>query len=353
MAKLKWTYEACKKEALKYSNRSEYQKSNGSSYNRAKKEGWLDDICDHMERLHLPNGYWSFDKCKEEVNKYSTIKDFRVNSESCYNIILSNGWKNLLCSHMERAIKINGYWGDKNNCLEEALKYKTKTEFSKKSNRAYKVATINGWLDEICSHMEKPGNKYKRFIYAYEFPDNYVYVGLTFKISKRHSDHKIKGEVFKHAMKTGLTPILKQLTSESVDVEVAKELENYYLQDYMNKGWFKLNKAKTGGLGGNNCKWNYETLLNEAFKYKHRSQFEKMSNSAYNTALKLGIINEICKHMTPLKKPDGYWTLERCIEEAKKHKNISSIQSKNGGCYVAICRNKWKDEVKKHFSTDI
>ena len=38
----------CEKEAKKYNKRYEYQKNSGSSYNSAFKNGWLDEICNHM-----------------------------------------------------------------------------------------------------------------------------------------------------------------------------------------------------------------------------------------------------------------------------------------------------------------
>ena len=41
----------------------------------------------------------------------------------------------------------------KEKCHEEAKKYKTRLSFYKGSKSAYDVADINGWLDEICSHM--------------------------------------------------------------------------------------------------------------------------------------------------------------------------------------------------------
>jgi len=39
------------------------------------------------------------------------------------------------------------------DCKEEALKYKTRKEFSIKSRSAYISAYRNKWLDDICSHM--------------------------------------------------------------------------------------------------------------------------------------------------------------------------------------------------------
>jgi len=47
---LKWTKERCYKEALKYKTRTNFRKSSSSAYIRARKEGWLDEICEHMVR---------------------------------------------------------------------------------------------------------------------------------------------------------------------------------------------------------------------------------------------------------------------------------------------------------------
>lgn len=46
---IKWTYEKCKNEALKYNNRTEYFK-NSTSYYAASRNGWLKEICSHMKK---------------------------------------------------------------------------------------------------------------------------------------------------------------------------------------------------------------------------------------------------------------------------------------------------------------
>ena len=43
---------------------------------------------------------------------------------------------------------------NKQRCIEEALKYKTRGDFRKYSGSAYQISCRNGWLDEICSHMD-------------------------------------------------------------------------------------------------------------------------------------------------------------------------------------------------------
>lgn len=45
---MKWTYEICKKEALKCQTRSEFAKFNSTAYKKSHKNNWIDDICSHM-----------------------------------------------------------------------------------------------------------------------------------------------------------------------------------------------------------------------------------------------------------------------------------------------------------------
>ena len=350
MGKVKWTYEACKEEALKYESRALFQKCNGSAYNRAIKQGWLDDICSHMVLLHKPNGYWTYDRCKEEVSKYKTIRDMRSLSNKCYAIILYNNWQELL-NRLDRFYRPEGYWNDKEICKTEALKYKTRSEFSKNNSVAYKYSRENNWLDEICSHMEILGTLHKRFIYAYEFPDNHVYVGLTYNINRRRKAHKEKGAVFNYSHESKLEPIFKQLILEPVDLEEAQKLEKEYLEKYINKGWKPLNKAKTGGVGGNSLKWNFDTLKEEALKYNSRSEFEKENASAYNSARIRGILEDICKHMIFLHKPKGYWDFTNVSKEASKYSSRTKFRKGNSMAYKTALKNKWMDIVCNHMKS--
>lgn len=45
-------------------------------------------------------------------------------------------------------------------------------------------------------------------------------------------------------------------------------------------------------------------------------------------------------------KPFGYWKdYDRCFEEAKKYRNKNELQKKNIGCYNAMARYGWLDEI--------
>lgn len=222
-----------------------------------------------------PAGYWTYDRCKKEALKYKSRTDFKLNSGSAYTISNRNKWTNNICDHMFSPINPSGYWNFE-RCKVEALKHKTKTSFEKKSKGAYMASKRNGWYKDITEHMEYLPGISKRMIYCFEFSNNYVYVGLTCNLNRRISQHlnDEKSSVFKHIKKTGSKYVLKKLT-EYVLTSEAKENEEYFLQKYLNEGWSVLNKAKTGGVGVNTLIWDYEKCKEAASKFNDKSSFLK------------------------------------------------------------------------------
>jgi predicted GIY-YIG superfamily endonuclease len=148
---LKWTFEKCMEEAKKFNSRKEFVKGNNSAYNSSRKNGWLDKVCSHMkENNRKPVGYWNKEKCKEEALRCKNTSEL---STGAYHAILRNDWLKELCKHMKLQ-KPNGYW-TKQRCLEEALKYNSRTSFQHAIGGAYRISLDKGWLNDICSHMNK------------------------------------------------------------------------------------------------------------------------------------------------------------------------------------------------------
>ena len=50
--------------------------------------------------------------------------------------------------------KSYGHWQNKENCINEAKKYKTRGEFATKAGSAYNQCLKESWLDEVCEHMQ-------------------------------------------------------------------------------------------------------------------------------------------------------------------------------------------------------
>lgn len=193
--------------------------------------------------------------------------------------------------------KPNGYWSfDK--CIVEAKKFNTKNEWRLESNSSYQIAKRNEWIDVCSKHMLKLGSKFDRLIYSFEFPDKSVYVGLTCNPIKRKFQHYNDEEshVNKHMRNTNLKPTFKIL-SKYYNYDLASTKEGEFLKFYKKQGWKILNKKKTGGLGGNIIKWTKNSCINDAKKYARRSDWKKSSNTAYCKANKFKWMNECCAHM--------------------------------------------------------
>ena len=107
----------------------------------------------------------------------------------------------------------------------------------------------------------------------------------------------INSPVFLYKQKTGLKPEFKEL-SNFLDKEIASIKEGEFLEKYKIEGWNILNKAKTGGLGGTYVKWTLEKCLNEAKKYNSIKEWRKNSMNSYlavirNNEFKAKIYNHL------------------------------------------------------------
>lgn len=338
------TIEECKEVALKYTKKIEFRKNSRTIYNFCYKHGWLDDVCSHM----IKNTYWNYDKCKEIALKFKNRANFNKKSFGAYNMALKMKWLDEICSHMTIEHLPNGYWNFE-RCKEEALKYNTKKEFKENNASALVIARRNGWLKEICEHMVSIGNKYKRCIYSYEFPDNFAYIGLTYNLTERHNNRFSKkiDIVYKHYNKTGLNPILKQLT-EYVDVEKSKILENFYVEKYKSDGWNILNIYDTGGIGGSTLYWTKEKCIEAVLKCSSRTEFKNKYRGAQNSAFKNKWYKEIIE-LIPKNKNIKY-TKTICLEKALLCKTRQEFKKRFIHEFSAAYKYKWLDDICTHMS---
>lgn len=256
---------------------------------------------------------------------------------------------------------------DYNSAIEESKKYTTRTQFQKGSKRAYDVSRINRWLDDMV--WLKPKSLYGEnaqkadIVYAYEFFDlKSVYVGRTIDIKRRdwehrHGKHTLKtGEiridndaVYNFGVKNNIEIPNPKILETNITIIEGQILENVWLEKYKENGWVILNKSKCGAcsssLGGlNNRKWNKRNVFNEAKKFKSRGDFRKISSCAYEVARKNKWLDEMT-WFVPQIKESGYWTKEKCIEEAKKYKSRGEFYQKGSSAYIYSKKNKWLDEM--------
>jgi predicted GIY-YIG superfamily endonuclease len=238
--------------------------------------------------------------------------------------------------------KPNGYWTYE-RCREVCLKYDKKNILQKEHPSVYNAIFNNKWTD-LYNHMIIQGSKYKRLVYVFEFSDNYFYVGLTGNINRRKNQHlfsDMNSSVFKHKIETNIEPKLV-IKSDYIKVEDAIKLEHFVLEEYKSNNWNVLNKIRTGGIGSINLIWTKDKCKLEAANYDKISDYQKKSKSSYNSALKNGWIDEICSHMKRKKSKSKYWDdKELCRKESLKYKNITEFQKNSWSAYNYSKINGW------------
>jgi len=112
-------------------------------------------IVDMKDSKIKPWGYWTKENCLQESLKYKTRGEFYKGSGSAYESSRKNGWLDEVCGHMEELRIPYGHWTIKENCRKESLKYKTRGEFQKGSSGAHYSSRKDNWLDEFFPKTKK------------------------------------------------------------------------------------------------------------------------------------------------------------------------------------------------------
>ena len=179
---MEWTYEMLKEEALKYNVKERMKEGSNGALLQIRKKGYL-ELLDHMNvPPHKPDEYYI-----NLAKPYKRKMDLRKDYPNEYMVLVRRGLWDIACSHMPKHYT---KWNhNKPNVQKEANKYTTRNAFREANKTAYNAAQSNGWLDDVCSHMEDKfvwtkeliqeiANKYslrKDFYYSSE--DRRAYIG--------------------------------------------------------------------------------------------------------------------------------------------------------------------------------
>ena len=183
--KIKWTFEACRAEALKYSSRRDFEVGSSSAYCMAGRKGWKDIICTHMD-VYIK---YSDREIISKAANYRTRKEFATYANPYYQSALRRGILEQACGNMELGCMPPGHWSyDRNE--KEALKYDTRIAYKTKSQVSYEAARIGGYLDDICQHMEM-NRHLSDIVYIWEIASMEINVP-AYKIGVTSSNQKYK-----------------------------------------------------------------------------------------------------------------------------------------------------------------
>ena len=109
-------------------SKKDFRKNSGGAYTSALTNKWVDNICSHMTPPPAYNLKWTKEKCHEVALMFNSRGELKNYNNGIYTKARINGWLDEICSHMEYVCKPNGYW-TKERCHEEALKFKNRKEY--------------------------------------------------------------------------------------------------------------------------------------------------------------------------------------------------------------------------------
>jgi hypothetical protein len=276
--------ENCIEEAKKYNSYNDMNINCKVVIKQIVKNGWKLEIIQLMgwEFKKKPKGYWDVkENCIEEVKKYKNFSELSSKNHRLSKALSNNGWLNEVIQLMGWELKRipDGYWEIKENCIEDAKKYKTKLEYNKKS-KSYRSSVNNEWINEICDLMG-----WKKSVKQIQKPSNYWNLKENcIEEAKKYSDYT----EFRLNSQTAVKSCRK----------------NGWLNEIIQlMGWEKPKQQKP------NKYWHVkENCIEDARKYNKKTDWYKNSSSAVNAAKLNNWYEECTKHITADRKPHGYWT---------------------------------------------
>lgn len=192
----RWTNEMLFAEALKYKTRASFQNGSKTAYTRSLDRGLIDEVCSHMVIQIKPNGYWNKDTILEEALKYRTRIEFAKKSKGASTIAHKLGIIDIVCSHMDHIRHKNNFWTIA-KLTEVASKYDDVRDFKASEPNAYDACKNKNLLSEVCVHMKRGSRGFNKqrsaTLYYLSIQNGTAYkIGVTnTTIQKRFSSQEL------------------------------------------------------------------------------------------------------------------------------------------------------------------
>ncbi len=142
--------EECIENARKYNTINDWVNNDNAIYSYAKKrQEWYNECTAHMKILKVVKR--TKEECIENALKYKNISEWRKKDSKYYYCAVSKEWYHECTAHMVKLYKTR----TKEQCIEDARKYNSKSEWAKKSKTIYNYSRIKSWYKECLEHFEK------------------------------------------------------------------------------------------------------------------------------------------------------------------------------------------------------
>lgn len=222
-------------------------------------------------------------------------------------------------------------------CYEKAKQYKFLLDFKIENKKMYKYALSKHWIDDynwINKMSYEDFKDKKRIIYAYEFPNNVAYIGLTNWPERRDNQHrskiiKSKSSVREYSILNNIEVPEMKILEDNLTIVESQRAEQKWMDIYKQKGWSLINKVKAGSIGAQpSLKYTKEFIIEESKKYKNMQEMREKDRPCYNNMIKLNI-KHICfpnsKFIEIINKPYNY-TEDFIKEITSKYKTKTELR---------------------------
>lgn len=116
----------------------------------------------------------------------------------------------------------------------------------------------------------------------------------------------------------------------------------------LRKGWVDQCQAHLSLAYRPRGYWTLERCMEDALNYGTRSGWKEAGGGSYDFARSKGWLNQCCAHMKKVRKPKGHWTLEQCKKDAEQFAGRREWQLANTSGYDMALRNGWVDNCCAH-----
>jgi hypothetical protein len=315
MIKKVWTKEMCYESAIKYNKVVDYYLNERQSYQKAKSNGWLNEICQHMQprRANVvrvnPSGYWTKERCQEIANHFTKRTQFARGNQNAYQCALNHGWLNEICQHMQPITsKPSGYWNRK-RCREAASRCKTKQEFRLNYPVACTNSVTNGWFDKFTKHMEE-----------------YV------PFSKWNNIETCRVEASKY---TNRTKFMRSSPGAYTFLRTNGLLNDICSHMEVNPKWKPMRPDTI------RQRWSKDKVIELALQYNNKREFRKNEPNAYGYSLRENFFKELSFNIPIENVP----TKEYIIEVASKYSTKKEFINNHPTLYNYSKKMNWWDDI--------
>lgn len=296
-------------------------------------------------------------KTKKGNFKPKNLEELLPNSLSFMNknawFKLNDSLSTVATTTLRRVCETHGMFLEKKYLTKEevipiALKYNKRQDFFKANNRAWNSAYFGGFLDEVCSHMQKPANTaweydvIKKQALMFNCTSDFINASNDNKNMYQFARFKGWIELFNH-----FTSKTKPITKE--DIIKSTKKYNDLIEWTRNHKNFRNKARKLGILDeitshmkkNNIVPPTIDEIKVIAKKYTKRVDFKNNDSYAYTWSRKYGIHNEVCKHMKR-PAPNGKKVIQMDLNGniIKKWNTMSDAQAEYGSTIQKVLYNK-------------